>query len=145
MQVSLQSRPRWERFGDVSAWLSVVAVAAFLLGGFCILAGREMLYGFGKQIRKRRRKNQLLKSLRRRRRRRHDCVQVCPNIVDNPNIHQLKAPLCCAMYGCDSLPKPRAILHTLRHKLPPAILHAVSMCPGTWHCSKTMQRRVPST
>lgn len=58
MQVGLQSRPSWERFSDVSAWFSVapligvVAVAAFVLGGVCILAGREMLYAFGEQIRK---------------------------------------------------------------------------------------------
>jgi len=64
MQVGLQSRPSWGRFGDVSAWFSVVslicvvAVAAFLLGGFCVLAGRETLYAFRKQIYKRRRKVQ---------------------------------------------------------------------------------------
>jgi hypothetical protein len=62
MQVGLQSRPSWGRLGDVSAVFSVasligvVAVAAFLFGCFCILAGREILYAFGKQMRKRRRK-----------------------------------------------------------------------------------------
>ena len=62
MQVGLQSRPNWERFGDASAVFSVASligvlmVAAFLSGGVCILAGREIFYAIGKQIRKRRRK-----------------------------------------------------------------------------------------
>ncbi len=62
MQVGLQARPNWNNFGDVSAWFSVatlvglMAVAAFLLGAFGILAGREMWYAFGKQVRKRKRK-----------------------------------------------------------------------------------------
>jgi hypothetical protein len=62
MQVGLQARPNWDRFGDLSAWFSVVtlisvlAVGSFLLGGFCILAGREMRYAVGQQIRKRKRR-----------------------------------------------------------------------------------------
>ncbi|KAJ9610600.1 hypothetical protein H2200_005377 [Cladophialophora chaetospira] len=62
MQVGLQARPNWQRFGNVSAWfsvatlVSVVAVAAFLLGAFGMMAGREMWYACGKQIRKRRRR-----------------------------------------------------------------------------------------
>ncbi|KEF62155.1 uncharacterized protein A1O9_00127 [Exophiala aquamarina CBS 119918] len=65
MQVGLQARPRWDAFGDVSAWFSVatligvLAVAAFLLGGFCILAGREMRYAFGQQIRKRKQRKKI--------------------------------------------------------------------------------------
>lgn len=65
MQVGLQARPRWEAFGDVSAWFSVVTligvlvVASFLLGGFCILSGREMRYAFGQQIRKRKRRRKI--------------------------------------------------------------------------------------
>jgi len=65
MQVGLQARPRWDAFGDVSAWFSVAtligvsAVAAFLLGSFCVLAGREMRYAFGEQIRKRKRRGKV--------------------------------------------------------------------------------------
>ena len=64
MQVGLQSRPEWGRFGDASAVFSVASligvltVVAFLLGVLCILAGREVLYAVGKQIRKHRRKLQ---------------------------------------------------------------------------------------
>ncbi|EXJ74993.1 uncharacterized protein A1O5_01689 [Cladophialophora psammophila CBS 110553] len=64
MQVGLQARPSWDILGDLGAWFtvatlaSVLAVAAFLLGGFCILAGREMWYAFGKQIRKRRQRRE---------------------------------------------------------------------------------------
>jgi hypothetical protein len=60
MQVGLQSRPGWDRFGDASAVFSVASLigvlgtVAFLLGGLCILAGREIFYAVGKQIRKRR-------------------------------------------------------------------------------------------
>lgn len=60
MQVVLQSRPSWKKFGDVSAWFSVASligvmvVAAFVFGGFCVIVGREMLHEFGKHIRKRR-------------------------------------------------------------------------------------------
>lgn len=62
MQVGLQARPSWNRFGDLSAWFSVVTlisvlvVGAFLVGGFCILAGREVRYALGQQIRKRKRR-----------------------------------------------------------------------------------------
>lgn len=65
MQGGLQARPSWDRFGDVSAWFSVVplisvwAVGAFLLGGFCILAGREVRYALGQQIRKRKRRRKV--------------------------------------------------------------------------------------
>jgi len=58
MQVGLQARPSWQGFSDASVWFSVaslvgvVAIASFLAGGLCILAGREIFYAFRKQIRK---------------------------------------------------------------------------------------------
>lgn len=58
MQVGLQSRPQWNRFADVSTWFSVVtlvstvAILVFLLCAISILAGREVIYAFHKQVQK---------------------------------------------------------------------------------------------
>jgi hypothetical protein len=62
MQTGLQARPHWNTLADVSAWFSiaslvgVLAVMVFFFTGFSILAGREIRYAVGKQIRKRKRR-----------------------------------------------------------------------------------------